>query len=70
MVEVGETDIVFVVAPVFHKYVPPPPAASVVLCPLQIVNKGEAEIVGVGDVLTEIFILVVSEQVPLETITE
>ena len=57
------------VDPVFHKYVPPPVAVSVAVCPAQIVLL-LTEIVAVGDEFTVTKILVVSEQLPAETTTE
>ena len=44
--------LVVVAPPGFHAYVVPPEAVSVVLLPLQIVNEGEALIVGDGIALT------------------
>ena len=48
MFVLGETVILEVVAPVLHKYVPPPEAERVVLLPRQIVSLPEMDAVGLG----------------------
>ena len=67
---VGEIEIIFVVCPAgFQRYVPPPDAVSVALCPEQI-ELLVAETLAVGEVFTVMLMLVSSEQGPFETVTE
>ena len=65
---VGEIEIIFVVCPAgFQRYVPPPDAVSVALCPEQI-ELLVAETLAVGDGFTVIPMLAVSEHIPFETV--
>ena len=67
--EEGETTIEGVVAPVFHKYVPPPAAVSVVVVPEQNVVPEEEETFAVGIAFTVTFTDAVSSHSPFDTIT-
>jgi len=67
VVEAGVTVMADVVAPVFHEYVVPPDAVSVVLLPAHI--DVVPEILGVGEGLTVMVTLVLSEHEPLLTTT-
>ena len=66
---VGLTMIGLVVAPVFHKYVPPPLAVIVALVPEQMVVAVD-EMPAVTPVLTVMFTTAVLVHVPFETKTE
>ena len=65
---VGETEIVFEVAPVFHAYVPPPLAVRVVTSPIQIFVLPEIFAVGAAPIVTVVAAVLLQE--PFETITE
>lgn len=67
MEAVGLSVIVAVVAPVFHKYVPPPLAVSVAASPWQIFDEPEMDALGAAFTFT--VAVVVLEQLPLETVT-
>ena len=56
-----------VVAVVFHKYVPPPLAVSVVVCPMQ--RLVLPDIAATGSEFTTTVAVAVLEQLPFETVT-
>ena len=62
--------LVVVAPPGFQAHVVPPEAVSVVLLPLQIVNEGEALIVGVGIGFTVTVFVSDAEHPPIVTVDE
>ena len=68
MVTIGDTVMSAAVAPLLHKYVPPPEAESVEVLPAVIVTLLNAVATGTGFTTTSA--LAVAVQVPMETVTE